>query len=222
MTEQTQQQPQTSGYVPQAGTVPAKVLAYLRTLPEGAEVATVPLLEAIRCSPADSKSMCGYMATAVAHGAVRKRRQFEDRRSLVWSLGDGRPVPVARDADDEPAANEPAAPAAPFALDAVWSPEPPPPPSKPAKAPRQKPARAAAAAASSGVATAKAPAVARPVLHAVAAAAPSPAPGLRMALWTTGELMVELQGEEFMFTAQQTADLARYLAASANTPLAIG
>jgi len=89
---------QTTTYVPQAGTIPAKVIAHLQTLPPGAELSTAMVLEAIG-QPRDWHGLTSCMKTAVEHGVVSKR---QDRAGwLMWSLLDrstmvtAKPAPLA-------------------------------------------------------------------------------------------------------------------------------
>lgn len=76
---------QTTTYVPQAGTIPAKVIAHLQTLPPGAELSTAMVLEAIG-QPAGWHGLTACLKTAVDHGVISKR---QDRGGwMMWGLVD--------------------------------------------------------------------------------------------------------------------------------------
>jgi len=87
---------QTTTYVPQAGTIPAKVIAHFQTLPPGTELSTAMVLEAIG-QPRDWHGLTSCMKTAVEHGVVSKR---QDRAGwLMWSLLDRSTMVTAKPAD---------------------------------------------------------------------------------------------------------------------------
>lgn len=82
-------------YVPQAGTIPAKVIAHFQTLPPGTELSTAMVLEAIG-QPRDWHGLTSCMKTAVEHGVVSKR---QDRAGwLMWSLLDRSTMVTAKPA----------------------------------------------------------------------------------------------------------------------------
>lgn len=86
---------QTTTYVPQAGTIPAKVIAHFQTLPPGTELSTAMVLEAIG-QPRDWHGLTSCMKTAVEHGVVSKR---QDRAGwLMWSLLDRSTMVTAKPA----------------------------------------------------------------------------------------------------------------------------
>lgn len=73
-------------YVPQQGTLSAKVIDYLKSQPVGAQVPTQVLLDAIGQS--DMKNIRSYMLPAIGAGLVHCER-VSGERSLQWSLGSG-------------------------------------------------------------------------------------------------------------------------------------
>ena len=98
-------------YVPQPGTIPHRVIAYLRRMQPGECIATAPLADELDVSPS---SILPCMGAAVRGGLVKR----ESINGLVhWSLGDGTPQPADPDAEDDPEMKSkivitPAAPAA--------------------------------------------------------------------------------------------------------------
>ena len=84
-------------YTPQAGTFPARVIDYLRTLPAGAERSSVELADELDQDPLVVANLLGYPRKA---GALKARREG---RVLYWSLGDGTPEALPHDyVPDEP------------------------------------------------------------------------------------------------------------------------
>lgn len=73
-------------YVPQQGTLSAKVIDYLKAQPVGAQVPTQVLLDAI--GQPDMKNIRSYMLPAIGAGLVHCER-VSGERSLQWSLGSG-------------------------------------------------------------------------------------------------------------------------------------
>lgn len=72
-------------YVPQAGTIPAKVIAHFKALPPGTELSTAMVIEAIG-QPADWHGLPQCLKLAVDAGVMRKRL---DRSGwAMWSLID--------------------------------------------------------------------------------------------------------------------------------------
>lgn len=67
-------------YVPQAGTIPAKVIAHFKTLPPSTELSTAMVIEAIG-QPAGWTGLVPCLKTAVDHGVMSKR---SDRNGWVW------------------------------------------------------------------------------------------------------------------------------------------
>lgn len=70
-------------YVPQQGTLSAKVIDYLKSQPAGAQVPTQVLLDAI--GQPDMKNIRSYMLPAIGAGLVSCTR-VSGERSLQWSL----------------------------------------------------------------------------------------------------------------------------------------
>ncbi len=81
-------------YEPRPGTVAFRALAYLETLPQGAEVMTSALAEALRLD--DYKTLAPCLEAAVKGGAVFQRKRDDHARSpWWWSLTDFSALPKA-------------------------------------------------------------------------------------------------------------------------------
>jgi hypothetical protein len=181
-------------YIPQPGTIPAKVLAYLRAQPPGTELATRPLMDAI--DSAVSGGLSNYLQCAVQGGALACRPHPDDRRTQLWRLGDGAAVvqqhggPVAEvvapaDQAGAPTASTPARQRAKSrALPAEASPR-----TVAALRIREQPA---------------------PV-EAAAPGLPDAAADMRIGLWNTGDLVIERRGEWIEFSVAEVRVLASYL-----------
>jgi hypothetical protein len=75
-------------YDPKPGTVAYRALAYMQTLPEGTEVLTSQIAEALGM-PANHLGPC--LQTALTHGVIRGRQRDPHRTAPVWwSLADPR------------------------------------------------------------------------------------------------------------------------------------
>lgn len=106
-------------YVPQPGTIPHKVVTYLQAQVDlgrhwvpGAEL----------CEHVGQPSISPFLTSPIRHGVIVSRRKPDNQRQSEYALGDGTPLPVAHDQDDdEPAADRPPrTPARPAAL--PWPP----------------------------------------------------------------------------------------------------
>lgn len=86
----------TKPYVPQPGTIPHRVIEYLRRLAPGAEAANAVLADELDIT---QSSIIPCMLAAVHHGVVKRERR---EGVTFWSLGDGVPLGPAPDADDDP------------------------------------------------------------------------------------------------------------------------
>lgn len=84
-------------YIPQPGTIPARVIAHLESLPPGTFVPTAELSELLDIQ---LYSVASSLAHPRSLGAVVSRHMASNRRALEWALGDG--TPPAIQADDEP------------------------------------------------------------------------------------------------------------------------
>ena len=81
-------------YEPSPGTVAFRALAYLETLPQGAEVMTSALAEALHLD--DYKTLAPCLEAAVKGGAVFQRKRDDHPRSpWWWSLTDFSALPKA-------------------------------------------------------------------------------------------------------------------------------
>lgn len=205
-------------YVPKPGSVPARALAHLRTLPEGAEISTAQLADAIGV---ESKQIPATMATIVRARQVYTRSRVVDgeRAQSYWSLVDQqqrlgldlqRHFPaVVRSAPAEVEQritlvrdSQQVLKAEPATADATD---------------RETPAMRSPVGGPTGAGQ---PAAAGPVAepdlkHYVSAIAdrhpPDAAPattkrGLRVAAWSTGELAIEIDGGEVILFEKPLAD----------------
>lgn len=186
-------------YVPQPGTIPAKVLAYLQAQPPGTELASRPLLEAIGAEAAGG--LHNYLHCAVNAGALVCRQRPDNRRMLLWSLGDG--TPLVQDEPPAPLKNDDGA-ARPAATPKVVVPR------RKKQRLRALPADAAPRAMAAQLATTASTAE---VAVVPAAASVEPLRSMRMAVWSTGELQIDLGVDRALtFGRAETQALAQYLA----------
>ena len=83
-------------YIPQSGTIPHRVVEYLRRLAPGTWVASGPLADELDIT---QSSIIPCMVAAVHHGVVKR-----DRRDGIvhWSLGDGTAMPAPVEEEDDP------------------------------------------------------------------------------------------------------------------------
>lgn len=91
----------TTSYTPLQGTIPARAIAHLKTLPAGTKMATGALCDALGQGDANAFRTC--MQKAIAAGLVKAQKQ-PGQLTLYWSLGDGKqaPPPSHEPEDDEP------------------------------------------------------------------------------------------------------------------------
>lgn len=85
-------------YTPQPGTLAHRIVEHLRAQPPGTTMTSVQLAEALDVD--DSTYIIASLVAAVKHGVVHKDWQADNKRLLLWSLGDGAPQPKPE--DDEP------------------------------------------------------------------------------------------------------------------------
>lgn len=88
-----------SDYEPQAGTLVASAVKHLRSLKPGVKISTSALCEAIG---QPSAALVPSMQTARNHGMVKAEYQGDNRRTLYWSIGDGKPATAAAIEGEEP------------------------------------------------------------------------------------------------------------------------
>jgi hypothetical protein len=89
----------TMAYQTQPGTLPHKVVEYLRAHP-GEEFATAVLCDEFQT---DATSFAKSMENPKKHGLVKSRRKPQHGLSFWWSLGDGQAAPLPHDYEpDEP------------------------------------------------------------------------------------------------------------------------
>ena len=87
-----------SAYTPQPGTISAKVIEYLKGLPEGHEAASAEIGEAIG---QELMNLTPFLSTPEKHGLLKRSRK-EGLCTVFWSLGDGKPVAAPVDEEEEP------------------------------------------------------------------------------------------------------------------------
>jgi hypothetical protein len=103
-------------YMAQPGTIAARAIAHLRSLPPGTVLSSAQLAEALDLD--DSKSIHPSLSTALKHGAVHQDAKADNKRILLWSLGDGKPR-VAAAATEDPEDLAPLNPVPPIPKGAV-------------------------------------------------------------------------------------------------------
>ena len=90
-------------YTPQPGTIPHRVIEFLKQQPPGMEFSTYALADAIGHAGA---SLSMYLSTALEHGALKSEKRVPPlggQKTSFWSLGDGTPLPKPVDYEpDEP------------------------------------------------------------------------------------------------------------------------
>lgn len=90
-------------YVPQPGTIPAKVIAHLSELPEGTELSTAVLLEVLG-QPTGWVGLTSCLRAAVDGGVLQKR--LTDDRRCLWRLADPTATVIATGPDDHTAVDD--------------------------------------------------------------------------------------------------------------------
>jgi hypothetical protein len=94
-------------YDPPPGTIQARVIDHLRSLPPGTQLRTAELVAAVGLELGPNASLHNYMTTAIKHGAVVQHPDPTDRRRMLWWLGDGTPperqLPEGERAEDDDA-----------------------------------------------------------------------------------------------------------------------
>lgn len=81
-------------YKTQPGTIPHRVLQYLQSKPEGFEISSAELAEELGIDPV---GIVQCLASPRKHGTLAVRTPPENRRVLLWSVGDGVPEEQAHD-----------------------------------------------------------------------------------------------------------------------------
>jgi len=103
-------------YTPQPGTIPYRVIEYLKIQPRGLEFSSAALAEAIGHDGAGLRSC---LAIPLEHGALKADKRVPPlggKATLFWSLGDGTPLPKPDDYEpDQPLSKPPTMAAAPQA-----------------------------------------------------------------------------------------------------------
>lgn len=127
-------------YTPIRGTIPWRVIEFLKLQPRGMEFSSAALAEAIGH---DGASIAVCLTTALEHGALKGEKRVPPlggQKTYFWSLGDGTPLPKPSDYEPDeplprrnpskPTAQALAPAATPSAADAVVKPKDPAKPSK--------------------------------------------------------------------------------------------
>lgn len=172
-------------YVPQPGTIPARVIAYFQAQPAGTELSTAALADTLDLQ---LSSLASCLEFAVKHDVLIREKR--DGR-LYWRLGAG--APAAAPIDDDEVDDDPFVHRIVSAATTTV-------PAAEAKLPkRQLRPRPTCA----------------PAVDTEASAAA--APGLRLALWSDGTLVVERSGERHEFSARETKQIVHYLERLAET-----
>lgn len=90
-------------YTPIVGTIPHRVIEFLKQQPPGTEFSTSALAEAIGH---DGASLAVCLAVPLERGALKGEKRFPltgGQKTYFWSLGDGTPLPKPDDYEpDEP------------------------------------------------------------------------------------------------------------------------
>lgn len=101
-------------YKPEAGGLPARALAHLRSLPAGTWLSSAVLADAVgHGTDSVARNMAIFLKGAVAAGLIQRRKQGN---LLSWALGTGKPPPppdqddTERDAEEERARSAERAP----------------------------------------------------------------------------------------------------------------
>jgi hypothetical protein len=175
----------TADYEPKPGTVAFRALAHLETLPDGAEVMTSQLAEAIG---AEASQIQPCLQLAFAAGKVFRRQRDDHVRSpLWWSLTDHSGNPKKK-----------AAAAVPFEVPAAPAPA-------PAPAPKPAPRTVEEAWQQRGIAPAQ------PAPRIEAGPTTKDAHGFRACLWTNGVLQIERAPGDLVLIAPPHVDAIRRL-----------
>lgn len=171
-------------YTPQPGTIPHRVIEFLKQQPRGVEFSSAHLAEAIGH---DGASIAIYLAAALEHGVLKGEKRVPPlggQKTYFWSLGDGTPLPKPDDyVPDEPLkprnASMPAAPA---------------------------PAPAAPPAAADTVVKRKEPDSAAPE-----PVPPSPAGSAVFGWFSDGSMTIRNSGQEMALSPAATHDLVKFI-----------
>lgn len=97
-------------YTPQPGTIPARVIAYLQTLPTGTYLSSAALCEELGI---EMSFLASSLSRPRSLGAVVSRTVPGNKRNLEWSIGDGTPLPLPADHEPDEPLQKPAAEASP-------------------------------------------------------------------------------------------------------------
>lgn len=84
-------------YEPIPGTIPFRAMEYMRSLPQGAEIASAELAEVLG---QPSGQLTPALIAVVEHGLLKNRKK-PGERFLLWSLGAGQPLKLRDEEDDE-------------------------------------------------------------------------------------------------------------------------
>lgn len=199
-------------YEPLPGTDPARAIAYLRSLPEGSEISTAELAEAIDC---DHRSLASHLALSKKHGLVIARVP-KGVLYTMWSAGKGVPLAdLSTVGDNDPIGTGRAFNAPPIVASSVFD------IARGASEPEIPPGRGAQqvlkAEAAKPDATGRVvpPITASPgvgPMGAGQAADAAPTGAVRFALWSDGALEIRRTGvDHFVISREDTERLFAYL-----------
>jgi hypothetical protein len=90
-------------YQTQPGTLPHRAVAFFKTKPEGFELSTVELADALDF---DQLALVPCLINPRKHGVLRARVK-PGSKSLLWSLGDGTPEAKPHDYEPDPPMRDP-------------------------------------------------------------------------------------------------------------------
>lgn len=219
-----------STYEPHRGSIPARAIAHLKSLPAGTEIASGPFADVL---DVDINSLSALLAVPERHGVLRKR---QINRLNHWSLGDGKPL-QQRDRDEDEA--EPPARVRRGGVSLLEIPaavttsrvRPEPAPAAPATAPTSAwrprpdfdrlgaPALASTDTPREGAQAAQAPVTSSGRGGATPNDGTSPQ-RLRLALWSDGTLEIHRGTTPVVFTPDETRAIVRYLERMAESEVA--
>ena len=170
-------------YDPTPGSIPARAISHLRSLPSGTWLAGAELASAIGLDD----SILPYIQAPLKHGLIASRKDPHNRRLALYCLGDGKPPIRPEDlTPDEPL--------------------------EPAHAP-QRPVPVSAFDAARIVARAEpATSAPEPAVERRFKRQATTVPAFRAGLWTDGTLVIEAQGSRLVLVPEQVTELRQLIA----------
>ena len=98
MSDSVARSQRTGAYIPQPGTIPAKVIAYLQ---EQAQLGRHWVPAAELADHIGQPAVSPYLATPMEHGALIRRSPTGNRNLQEYAIGDGVPLPRPADPEDD-------------------------------------------------------------------------------------------------------------------------